>query len=285
MGAIVGRVVRHRLTHLVVVGAALALLAPPRRDPRDVKIDRARVTGALSGDAAKADPGAAIRALVEEEVLAREAERLGLGRVDEASRARLATIMRGHLEAAAAVREPARAEVEAYLAAHVELAPPPRVRAELLFFRGPGAEARARRGLDVARTRETAGVAELSRALSSDTPNAPEDHVWTRDDLARAAGEALAGHARSTTSRTWEGPFPTAWGFVVARITPAPLDAAALSASRARAREAIVTARRTAAVSRLVSRLVSGYRVTVDAPASEPPWSPAPSPAEPEADG
>src|SRR5262245_13355705 len=88
--------VRNRLVHFFAIGAVLFALAPREREDRDLTISAPRVDAALRGEQARLgrtlqreEKEGAIRALVDEEVLAREALRLGIGTEDPIVRARL----------------------------------------------------------------------------------------------------------------------------------------------------------------------------------------------------
>ncbi len=266
-------IAEHRLTHFVAVGALLAALAPARRDAYDIAIDRSRATRELRSRATDEDKREAIRALVEEEVLAREAQRLGLGQGDAEVRARLAQVMRAHLEAATPVPEPSAAEVDAYISSHRAELAAPRARLWLLFFRGPDASARAERALTSLRAvpDDAGDVDAVARTVASDTSAVPRERWWTLDELSRAAGDRLAAHV-DRAPVGWSGPVASAWGVYVVRVVRRDDGDAADVAGRAR--EALRAERRRVEVDRVVARLSASYRVTVDVPPGAPSYAP-----------
>jgi parvulin-like peptidyl-prolyl isomerase len=267
-------IAKHRLAHFVAVGALLAALAPARRDARDLSIDRARATRELRARATESDQREALRGLVEEEVLAREAERLGLGGADAEVRARLAQVMVAHIEAATPVPEPTAAELDDYISTHRAELSAPRARLRLLFFAGGDAAPRAERALSWLRAHPDAAadLESLARSVASDPSAVPRERWWTQDELSRAAGDRLAAHAARAPVDAWSGPVASAWGLYVVRVV-ARDDGDAGDVMR-RAREALRADRRRDAVARVVARLSASYRVTVDVPPGAPTWSP-----------
>lgn len=192
------RLLKSRLLHFVVLGAIIAALAPKERDARTIVLDEARVQEALRAEEARA--GRALtaaekertrEALIDDEVLAREAVRLGVATDEPIVRARLAQQMRVRVGGA-------------------------RVTA-------PDAGPRRRLAVWYAATeREAGAIAQSIRAEGKEharglggRPPIPDGAVWSEKELASVAGIGAAKAAFAADVGSPTGAVASAWGFYV----------------------------------------------------------------------
>jgi len=165
-------------------------------------------------------------ARVREEVLYREALALGLDRDDTIVKRRLAQKMEFLFEDVAALREPARAQLQAWFEQHAERFRRP-ARATFLhrYFspdrRGAGARDDAARAQQV-----LAGQpADAPQAAALADPFMFQEYYGDRsfDDLARVFGPAFARDLFQLTPGSWQGPIESGYGWhlvFVDSITP-----------------------------------------------------------------
>jgi hypothetical protein len=200
---------KHRLVHFLAVGGLIAALAPRSPSPNVIAISEARIFEAERAAEATSrqaltpsEKAAVVQSLVDDEVLAREAQRTGVGTDDAVVRARLAAAMR----ASVARSTP------------VAVAPAPRLRVAVWFAQ---TEAAAE---VIAKSIRDHGI-ESTRA-QGDRPPIPDGAVWTASDLAQAAGAPAAEAAFSTELGKPTSAIASAWGFYVLvpleRLAPIP---------------------------------------------------------------
>lgn len=192
-------VLRHRLFQFIVVGALIAALAPKDRDPRAIVIDEGRLQDALRAEEARAgrpltaaEKARTKDALIDEEVLAREALRLGVATDDSVVRARLAQQMRVRIGG-------------------------DRTK--------PATESGPRRRMAVwyaATEREAATIAQSIRAEGRDRarglgarPPIPDGAIWSEKELASVTGVSAARAAFQVEIGEPTSAVASAWGFYV----------------------------------------------------------------------
>ena len=210
---------------------------------------------------------------VREEILYREALRLGLERDDTIVRRRLAQKMTFMLEDGTAVPAPADAEVEAYHATHVEQ------------YREPGRTTFAHVFLSDDRRADPLGDA---RALLQDV-RAREDETWrqlgdafmllreyadrTDQELAELFGGDFASAVTQLAVGDWHGPIRSAYGTHLVRVmSRTEPRAPAFVEVRDRVVEDLIADRRREQDQAALQTVVEGYEVLM------PPSSVAPQP-------
>ncbi len=196
---------------------------------------------------------------VREEVLYREALRLGLDRDDEIVRRRMQQKMTFLAEDSESVREPSETELAQWYAANgARFAEPATVtlRQRLFGFdeRGPHAFADAQRAL-VAGPRE-----------GGDRGFFDERYVnSTHDDLVKLFGQRFADAAFAAPAGRWSGPYRSAYGWhdlFVERMVPARVPA--LAEVRDDVRSAWIAQARDRATRSAYEAVRSRYRVVVN---------------------
>ncbi|MBX3264329.1 MAG: hypothetical protein KF782_31950 [Labilithrix sp.] len=259
------RLGRSRLVHFAALGGVLFALAPPEEDPRELTIDAPRVALALRSEEARAgraldrsEKEAAIAALVDEELLAREALRLGVGAEDPVVRARLSEAMRAALVRTLPDVGVDDEELTREIARRLERAPE-RVRLGVRLFRRATSEA----------TGAAARAPDGAAGDTGDRPPIPDGAWWTEEALARAAGAAVADAAMRTEVGRPSAPTASAWGTWIV----VPLERRRPDASEVRAEAyAELRGRKQAdALAKLLERRRRDYRVDVRAPEGEGP--------------
>jgi peptidyl-prolyl cis-trans isomerase C len=266
----VGLVARSRLLHFAAIGALIFAVAPASRQGRHVSVSREYLESLYAAQAQKLGVAALSaaareevdRRAVEDEVLYREALRMGLDRDD--------AVVRQHLiqkslvlaeDLAGASRDPSRADVEAYFEAHPD---------------------RFRRGQEVrlihvfAARRETlSALADVVRAAEAERPGiAPalgdafplsRDVRATGQDLATTYGEPFAEAVLRQPMGVWSEPVVSRFGFHLVKIvdkSPGRLETFAEAEGRARLE--LADERRRDANARFIRRAMERYEVDID---------------------
>ncbi|MCB9754271.1 MAG: peptidyl-prolyl cis-trans isomerase [Myxococcales bacterium] len=166
-----------------------------------------------------AETRAAVEPFVREELLVREARRLGLERGDLVIRRRLAQKMRFVIEELATAPEPTDVELEAWVRAHPErYRSPARVSFEHRFF------ARSQRG--DATAQDAAAALDLLDAGASPESAGGDSFAHGReftarseDELRRLFGPAFATAVLELEPGAWRGPIASSFGLHVVRVT------------------------------------------------------------------
>lgn len=205
----------------------------PRADPAPLTVTdetlesiRARQTEGLGRPPAADEFAAAVERWIDEELLVREAERLGLGRRDPVVRDRLASRMAELYRARAVPDRPDEAALRALFEAHRDdYRLPPRLTLRQLFAAGPAAEPEAH-------TEARRRIGALAAALDDDpetrpaSPDPPPGGPLLRGRrparLAAQLGEAFAaGLIDAPLDRWLPRPSPAGWHLVrIERRTP-----------------------------------------------------------------
>ena len=264
------RLLREPLLHFVLIGTVLFAgisLARDLQRPR-VSIDAQELDQLASYWAlqmqrppTKAELAAIIHERVDEELLAREAIRLGLDKDDMIVRRRLAQKMSFASEDVGAVGEPGEAELRAYYGrTQARYASPARIALRHVFFSGE------RTGVDAqAAAAEALAGLRSGQAVGGDPSLLPLTYAdVSLADLARDYGPAFVEAARTAPAGAWAGPVVSPYGVhllrVEARFAP---EAAAFESVRAEVRAAWIAERRKANNAAYLQGLRKRYRVEV----------------------
>lgn len=254
-----GRILRSRFLHFVVLGAILFAIAPREREGQIV-IDAPRVDRAFRAEQARLgrvltaeEKQRVLTALVDEELLYREGRRLRLDEKDPVVRARVAETMRRSLADAVTKVDPAELDRRAReLASQAPL----RTRLDVWFV--------AKDHPDAAR------VAEAAKGPVDRVP-LDEGVFYTEEVLARLAGADVARAAFSTALGERSAPVASAWGFwLVKPVERRPMDVAE---ARAAALDELRARGAASEVARAAARSAQSYDVKVEVPAGEPTWA------------
>jgi hypothetical protein len=210
----------------------------------------------------KAELAGIINDRIDEELLAREALRLGLDKGDMIIRRRLAQKMAFAADDAAAAAEPTDAELRAFYAQTASrYAAPMRVSFQQVFFSGDrpngGAAKAAAQALERAEEdqREPRGDPFLFPLAYEDVPSA---------DLLRDYGPAFVKTLQTAPVGGWAGPVLSPYGWHLVRVS-ARRQAAAMDFDivRAQVRDAWLADRRARANAAFLKSLRQRYRVVV----------------------
>ena len=264
------RLLREPLLHFLIIGAVLfAGIATVRAVKRPaVRIDAQELEQLAAywemqtqRPPTKAELAAIIRERVDEELLAREATRLGMDKGDMIVRRRLAQKMAFASEDVAAIPEPSDATLQRfYDQTKDRYATPARLALRHVFFNadrtGASPEAAA-----------TAALAELKagRPTTGDPSLLPQTYAdVAAADLDRDYGAAFVAAARQAPEGVWVGPVASPYGVHLIRVERrlAP-EVPPLSAVRAEVRAAWLAERRAANNRAFLDRLRRRYRVEV----------------------
>lgn len=276
----VRRWLREPLVHFLLIGAVLFLAvsaAHAIRRPK-VRIGAQELEQLASywemqtqRPPTREELAAIIRERVEEELLAREAVRLGLDRDDMIVRRRLAQKMAFASEDVASIPEPSEATLKAYYdTIKGRFAQPGRVAMRHIFLNHdrPGGDA-------------PAAAAALAALKSGKTP--PSDPSLlplsyadvTIDDLSRDYGPTFAKAVADAPVGAWIGPVESPFGSHLIRVeSRRPREIPPLADVRQDVRAAWIDERRKAANRAYIQRLWRRYDVKID---DLPSPGPAPS--------
>jgi peptidyl-prolyl cis-trans isomerase C len=263
---------RHRALQFLVLGGLLFALAPKPVSSRDITLD-SRSLAALEeaqvqrlGRAALDDAEAhEVRArAIEDEILYREAIRLGLDRDDNVVRQRLIQKVLFLAEDLAGVTAtPSEAELRAFFdATRAQWTTPARVRFVHVYA---GPTGRDRLG----------ALRDQAIAATSRTPEAPPDlgdafplpraGRASHDDLATEFGTAFADAVFQLTPGTWSTPIASRHGWhlveVVERLEAHP---ATFDEVRGRLPLTYLVARKKQATAEFIRQAATRYRITID---------------------
>jgi hypothetical protein len=271
MSPIAHRVAREPLVHFAVIALAFfglhTLVTEEREEAPAIVVSSAFVdelverhtleTGRLAADADRAE---LVDRFVREEVLVREARRLGLDGGDVIVRRRLAQKMEFLLEGLATVEEPTEDELTAHLLTHEERwRRPGRIAFRHVFFsrdaRREHAIGDAQRAL-AAPAIEDAGDPFLLGA---------EFGLESVERIEGRFGDAFAAALEALPEGAWAGPIESSYGahlvFVIERESA---RAGTLDDVREEVRRDLLEARRRDAVDRDVRLLVERYDVRIE---------------------
>ena len=211
--------------HFLLIGAALWGIRELTREDAEARppivIDEAFVAG-LERQHVQAtgrppeDVGLLVDDYVREEVLFREALRLGLERDDPIVRRRLVQKMELLLAAAAEPEEPSDEALRAHLSANAErFVRPGRVGFEQIVFTTGRREDPA---ADAAAALEQLGEGAEPTALGDAFPLGRSQPAADREALAGRYGAELAGAVFAVEGEGWAGPFASPFGAHLVRV-------------------------------------------------------------------
>jgi hypothetical protein len=282
------QVARSRIVHFALLGGLIFALAPRPASRSDIALDGATFVALEQAQAARLgavqlgpDDVREVRArAIEDEILYREALRLGLDRDDNVVRQRLIQKVLFLAEDLAGVsRSPTDAELRAFFeATRAQWTRPARVQL-IHVYAGP--EGRDR----LAALRDQVVAAEA--AAPGDPPALgdafalPRAVATTRDDLAGDYGAGFADAAFNLTPGTWSDPIGSKFGWHLVKVL-ARADAGPAEFEDVRGRLPLVylVARKKQAAADFVRQAAARYRITVDgAPLTDLPASGRVAPA------
>jgi peptidyl-prolyl cis-trans isomerase C len=266
-------VIREPLLHFVVIGAllfAITALREQHSERSEIRITAGEVAqlAAFWETQAQRKPTAVeLQALIDErideDVLAREAVRLGLDRDDVIVRRRLAQKMAFVSDDLAIVAEPSESELREYFDAHREnYATPDLYALRHVYFnpdRRPALDADAQRALQ-----------RLTRGANADEVGDPfmlprELADVSRDDIARDFGSIFADAVTGSTPGTWSGPVRSPFGVHLVKLeSHTPRSVASFEDVRARVREAYLQRQQREANAALRAKLREQYEIVVE---------------------
>ncbi|HEV8111263.1 MAG TPA: peptidylprolyl isomerase [Planctomycetota bacterium] len=271
------RLAREPLVHFLLLGALLfgAYSALNRKDaasPEDIVVTNARIETLAAGFAkvwqrppTEAELKTLIDGYVKEEILSREAKKLGLDQDDTVIRRRLQQKMEFIGQDLAMSGEPTEAELSEFLAAHPDLfAMEQRFDFRQVFLnperRGDRLDADAAALLESLRRDPAADLAEVGDPLLLPQEFADEPR---RSVEAQFGVEFAAALARSDTGG-WSGPIRSSYGahlVEIRRRTEGRLPA--LDEVRERVKQELLNARRVETNQKFLDALLARYHVTI----------------------
>ncbi len=271
MSVWLGRLWREPLVRFLLIGAVLfaAMTAVKALQRPVVRIDAAELDQLAAYWEAqyqrppnKAELAGIIHDRIDEELLAREALRLGLDKDDMIIRRRLAQKM-GFASDDAAATAPTDADLRAYYAKTADrYAAPAKVSFQQVFFSGDrpkgGAQAAAAQALERAEEggREDPTGDPFVFPLAYDDASLP--------DLVRDYGPAFVKLLQTAPVGGWQGPVVTPYGWHLVKITARRQGApSSFDAVRDQVRDAYVAERRDQARTAYLQQLRGKYRVVV----------------------
>ncbi|WP_171122690.1 MULTISPECIES: peptidylprolyl isomerase [unclassified Ruegeria] len=222
------RVLKDPLLHFLLIGCGIfgwfflvapeGEVAPPAEtiivDQDDVDLLVARFTDSWKRPPTDTERQALIEALIREEVLVREARKLGLDRGDQVIRARLAQKMDFLTDAIASSVEPETDVLQAYLEQNAERFTTPRLIAFDQVFLG---EAPTPADMDSALARLRAGEDWTGVGARTLLPlSLPLSAARSVD---AAFGYGFSGAVNQFKLGEWEGPIQSGYGLHLVRIT------------------------------------------------------------------
>lgn len=224
------RIAREPLAQFLLIGAVLAALfaaVSGRQEStgarESIVVSKTRIATLTDGFARtfQRPPSAAevdrlIEAYVREEVLVREARKLGLDRNDSIIRERLAQKMTFVLEPPAAEQEPADAELAAFLERNREAyRKPPEVAFQQVYLSGDGDAHAARAAKTLQALRAGADPATLGDPILLP----PETDLVSIADVRRRFGPDFARALLRLPIGEWSGPVPSPYGSHLVRLS------------------------------------------------------------------
>jgi len=264
---------REPLLHFVLIGAllfAVTALRQKQAEHAEIRItagEVAQLSAFWETQAQRKPTAAELRGLIEErideEVLAREAVRLGLDRDDVIVRRRLAQKMAFVSDDLAAIAEPSEDELRAYFNAHRETYTTPDLYALRHVYFNPDRHAT----LD----------ADAQRALQRLTRGANADEVGdpfmlpreladvSREDIVRDFGSSFADAVTGSAPGSWSGPVRSPFGVHLVKLeSHTPSSAARFEDVRDQVRDAYVAQKQREANAALRTKLRQQYKIVVE---------------------
>ena len=263
---------RHRALQFLVLGGLIFLLAPRATPSRDIELDSRSLAAlreaqvqrlgraALDGDEARQVDARAI----EDEILYREALRLGLDRDDNVVRQRLIQKVLFLAEDLAGVTAtPSEAELRAFFdATRAQWTRPARVRF-VHVYAGPAGRERLAGLRDSAIAASTAAPGEAPD-LGDPFP-LPRSTTASHDDLVAEFGAGFADAVFSLRPGTWSAPIASRHGWhLVEVLDHVEAGAATYDEVRGRLPLTYLVARKKRATADFLRQAATRYRITLD---------------------
>jgi peptidyl-prolyl cis-trans isomerase C len=265
------RIAREPLAHFLLIGALLfagltvvkSLRRPEvRLEAQDLNQLASYWEIQMQRPPNKAELAGIIRDRIDEELLAREALRLGLDKDDMIIRRRLAQKISFATDDVAQVKAPTETELQAYYAkTAASYAAPARVAFQQVFFSGD----RPHGGAEQAAAQALQRAEEDQREPQGDPflfPLAYEDA--NLQDLLRDYGTAFVKELETAPIGAWQGPVLSPYGWHIVKVTarrkPADVSFAAV---RGQVRDAWLADHRAEANAAFLRDLRKRYRVVV----------------------
>lgn len=265
--------VREPLLHFVLIGAllfAVTALRQKQSEQAEVRISAgevAQLAAFWESQAQRRPTAEELRGLIDErideEVLAREAVRLGLDRDDVIVRRRLAQKMAFVSDDLAVVAEPAEAELREYFDTHRDAYTTPDLYALRHVYFNPD--------------HHTAVDADAQRALQRLARGANANEVGdpfmlpreladvSRDDILRDFGSSFADAVTGSAPGDWSGPVRSPFGVHLVKLeSHTPSSTARFEDVRDRVREAYLAKRQQEANVALRAKLRQQYKIVVE---------------------
>ncbi|HEX4972654.1 MAG TPA: peptidylprolyl isomerase [Steroidobacteraceae bacterium] len=265
---------REPLLHFVLIGALLFALTAWRQQQHgnaEIRItsgEIAQLAAFWETQSQRQPSSAELRGLIEErideEVLAREAVRLGLDRDDVIVRRRLAQKMAFVSDDLALVTEPAEADLRAYFEAHREAYTTPDLYTLRHVFFNPDRHGMA---LDTDAQR---ALRRLTRGADASEVGDPfmlprELADVSRDDIARDFGSVFAEAVTTSTPGAWAGPVRSPFGVHLVKLeSHTPSSVARFEDVRDRVHEAFLAQKQQEANTAQRARLRQQYKIVVE---------------------
>jgi hypothetical protein len=268
------KLARHRLLQFAVLGGTLFALAPPRDDGRAVAISEARIEAMVRQEVLRdrsGKPAAQLRSdvvvrLIEDELLIREARRLGLDQEDHILRQRLvqkALFLAEDLGGAS--RAATEQELRQFYAAHRADYAEARL-AYTHVFAHDRAELAALRDQVIAHARSHPGSEPpfgepLPEARRAETTEAALQREW---------GEGFVAAVRRLPLGTWSEPLPSRRGFHLVLVERRTSEAPPFEEVRGRVELELMLGRRRQAVISFLENARRHYRIVVEGEPAPP---------------
>jgi hypothetical protein len=267
--------IREPLLHFVVIGAllfAVTALREQRAEHSEIRITAGEVEqlARFWETQAQRQPTAEelqvlIDERIDEEMLAREAVRLGLDRDDVIVRRRLAQKMAFVSDDLAVVAEPSEAELRQYFDAHRESYTTQDLYALRHVYFNPDRHTALDADADAQRA-----LQRLARGANPDEVGDPfmlprELADVSREDIQRDFGSVFADAATGSAPGAWSGPVRSPFGVHLVKLeSHTPPSAANFEDVRARVHEAYVQQRKRESNAELRAKLREQYRIVIE---------------------
>ncbi len=267
------RLAREPLVHFLILGAVLFAAIGIMRELRrpTIRLDAQELNQLASywelqmqRPPTKAELAGLIQDRIDEELMAREALRLGLDKDDMIVRRRLAQKMAFASEDLAAAKEPSEAELRSFYAAtRAQYAQPARLALRQVFFSRDRIGESADHAAALARA-ELAG----GRAAAGDPSLLPSSYAdVSLDELSRDFGKEFAAAASGAAIGEWTGPIASPYGLHLLMVeSRREQEVPAFHVVRAEVREAWLAEARRKANRAYLDRLRARYRVHIAKP-------------------
>ena len=271
MRSLAGRILREPIVHFMIIGAVIFVgvdVVKAARQPV-IRIDSEELSQLaiywelqMQRPPTKAELQGIVRDRVDEEILSREAQRLGLDKNDMIIRRRLAQKMSFVSEDTVSVPEPTEAQLHAlYDANPAAYATPPHLTLRHIYFSDDRPQGNPRAAADQGLVSLRAGRA----GITGDPFVLPLDYAdVSQQDLDKDYGPAFAAAAMTAPIGAWTGPVRSAYGWHLLRVDARHVsETEPYAAVHTKLREAWIAERRDALNAAALDKLRKRYRIEV----------------------